>query len=173
MVFWVGWDHLHAQSLLLWETLACPGHPDCTRVQIQANESLTNGYLYNFTARERGLFQHKITPTVTSTTGTKTNLPLPCGEAAEKPWDETKSHLAPSPGVISEILTTALCAEDQGVILTNSTLQLAGTKPPLGTALHALPLSSSLWQEGLLHDSNHMEAEKGKCCFIRPFQAKS
>lgn len=46
--------------------------------------------------------------------------------------------------------------------------QLAGTKPPL----HALPLGSSLWQEGLLHESNHMEAEKGKCCFISLFNPR-
>lgn len=27
MALWVGWDQLHDQSLVLWETLACPGHP--------------------------------------------------------------------------------------------------------------------------------------------------
>lgn len=65
-----------------------------------------------------------------------------------------KPHPAPNPGVVSEILSTAPGVEDQGlpgqaVILTNCTLQLAGTKPPLGTALPATTLSASALTGGV------------------------
>lgn len=69
MVLWVGWDHCMMRACSSEKHWHAQDTPDCTRVQIQANESLINGYLYNFTAREWGLFQHKVTPTVTTTKG--------------------------------------------------------------------------------------------------------
>lgn len=106
----------------------------------------------------------------------KNQPPFAMGGSSRKAMNETKVPPCTYPGVVSEILSTAPHAEDQGlpgqaVILTNSILQGQSLllvqlyMPSLGVPL--------LWQEELLHDSNHMEAEKGKCCFSRPFQPKN
>lgn len=148
--------------------------------RVQANEPLINGYLYNLQGSEWGLFQHKTTSTATSTKGTEGTMCIP---QEHKPTSLCnvgklqKSHEWNKSPTLHLTQDWSVKYWPQLLVLKIRACQAresSSQTPPCslqGQSLLLVQLCTAslwvplLWQEGLLHESNHMEAEKGKCCY--------